>query len=271
MNKQSIFVAGGGWLGAPLAAHLVARGHRVVATARRPEALQALTAQGVIAQPLQLDGSEVSAELLSGIEVLVVCIPPGRGEQSMPFWQRLQPLLMAATAAGVQQAIFTSATSVYGGQVGWVDEDNETDDSSRALTMLDAERLFRQQFNGQATVLRLSGLVGGARHPGRFLAGKSQVAGGLEPVNLVHRHDVIAAICAVIDQRAWGRTYNLASPHHPSRADYYRFCARALGLQQPQFVMSQDSPRWCNGSRICRELNWQYCYDDLYQLPELMR
>ncbi|SDK26153.1 Nucleoside-diphosphate-sugar epimerase [Ferrimonas sediminum] len=271
MKKQSIFVAGGGWLGAPLAAHLVQRGHRVVATARRPEALGELTALGAIARPLELDGSEVNAELLSGIDVLVVCVPPGRGEQTLPFWQRLQPLLSAARAAGVQQALFTSATSVYGGQIGWVDEASDTDDSSRARIMLQAEQLFQKQFAGRATVLRLSGLVGGVRHPGRFLAGKKQVAGGLDPVNLVHRHDVIAAICAVIDQQAWGKIYNLASPHHPNRADYYRFCARVLGLQEPEFVLGQDKPRWCNGGRICRELNWQYRYDDLYQLPELMR
>ena len=42
-------------------------------------------------------------------------------------------------------------------------------------------------------ILRLAGLVGPGRHPGRFFAGKS-APDGQHGVNLVHLEDVIGAI-----------------------------------------------------------------------------
>ncbi|TKB50653.1 SDR family NAD(P)-dependent oxidoreductase [Ferrimonas sediminicola] len=262
-----VLVAGAGWLGLPLSAELVAKGYDVTATRRSESGLSAVS--GVGALPLLVD-LEQEIPPLPRCDVMVLCLPPGRQADALPFHERLAPLLDAAVEAGIAKVIFTSATSVYGQLRGRVDESVQVDEGERAARMLKVEQAVRQKFP-RVTILRLSGLVGGARHPGRFLAGKRELPGGDDPVNLVHREDVIAAILALLRADHWGETFNLVSPHHPSRRRYYGFCTDRLGLAPPEFEAGFHQPRWVEGQRICQRLGWRYRYTNLYVLPELIR
>ncbi|BDY04725.1 NAD(P)H-binding protein [Ferrimonas sp. YFM] len=262
-----ILVVGAGWLGLPLSAALTQAGHRVTATRRSSDGLQAIADVG--ATPLQLDLQQ-PIPALPQCDLMVLCLPPGRQPDAAPFHERLTPLFDAAAEAGVTKVLFTSATSVYGSVQGRVDERAELDSGERAARMLKVEQEIRARFD-QVTVLRLAGLVGGERHPGRFLAGKSGLLGAQDPVNLVHRDDVISAILALIGADLWGETFNLASPHHPGRKAYYLHCARCLGLAAPSFDSEHHQPRWVVGDKIAQALGWRYRHTNLYALPELTR
>ena len=78
-------------------------------------------------------------------------------------------------------------------------------------------------------ILRLAGLVGPSRHPGRFFAGKS-APDGQHVVNLVHLQDVVAAIELLLQAPKGGHIYNLCAPRHPARGLFYPQMARELGL-----------------------------------------
>ncbi|WP_417346891.1 NAD(P)H-binding protein [Ferrimonas sp.] len=262
-----ILVVGAGWLGLPLSAALIDAGHSVTATRRSSDGLQAIAETG--ATPLQLDLQQ-SLPSLPECDLMVLCLPPGRQPDAAPFHERLAPLFDAAREAGITKVIFTSATSVYGSVQGRVDESAGLDSGNRAARMLKVEQEIQARFE-QVTVLRLAGLVGGERHPGRFLAGKSGLLGSKDPVNLVHRDDVISAILALIEADLWGQTFNLASPHHPSREAYYLHCANCLGLAAPSFDSEHHQPRWVVGEKITQALGWRYRHTNLYALPELMR
>ncbi|WP_028109811.1 NAD(P)H-binding protein [Ferrimonas futtsuensis] len=262
-----ILVVGAGWLGLPLTAALTQAGHSVTATRRSSDGLKAVAESGAIPLPLDL---QQPIPALPQCDLMVLCLPPGRQPDAAPFHERLAPLFDAAAEAGISRVIFTSATSVYGSVRGRVDESAELDGGERAARMLKVEQLLRARFE-QVTVLRLVGLVGGERHPGRFLAGKSGLLGAKDPVNLVHRDDVVSAILALVEADLWGETFNLASPHHPGREAYYRYCAGRLGLAAPSFDSEHHQPRWVVGDKIVQALGWRYRHTDLYTLPELMR
>ena len=108
-----ISVIGCGWLGLPLAAELVRRGHTVKGSTRSEVKLKELERRGVSGFVLDLDkGVPLDADLLD-CDVLYLNVPPGRGpdvEQRYPA--RIETAL-AGLSRGCERVIFVSSTSVY--------------------------------------------------------------------------------------------------------------------------------------------------------------
>lgn len=106
----------------------------------------------------------------------------------------MQEIVDSAPAHHIPRIIFTSSTSVYGDIDGMAKENTErrpVTASGRVLKEL--EDWLHNLPGTQVDILRLAGLVGPGRHPGRFFAGKS-APDGQHGVNLVHLEDVIGAI-----------------------------------------------------------------------------
>lgn len=87
-------------------------------------------------------------------------------------------------------------------------------------------------------ILRLAGLVGPSRHPGRFFAGKS-APDGQHGVNLVHLRDVIAAIELLLQAPKGGRIYNICAPKHPARGVFIRRWPASLGFPSPYSLITR--------------------------------
>ncbi|MDC9595042.1 SDR family NAD(P)-dependent oxidoreductase, partial [Xenorhabdus sp. IM139775] len=126
---------------------------------------------------------------------------------------------------------------------------------------------------------RLAGLVGNGRHAWRFLAGKKALQGGESAVNLVHQDDVISAIQLLIQQPEGGQLFNLCAPIHPKRAEFYPSASRQLDLTPPEFLLPESAEverklnidgkdgKVVDGSRICRELGFEYQFPDPGRMP----
>ncbi|WP_298443476.1 NAD(P)H-binding protein [uncultured Ferrimonas sp.] len=241
---SQLAIAGCGWLGLALAQRLAAKGWQVSGSSRNRDTLAQLTQAGISNSYLDIGTSVECAEpqrLFQG-DTLLINLPPGRHQQDNDYHQRILLLAQAAKAQGITQALFVSSTAVYQDQADCraVDEQSPLADSPRAQTMLQAETVIKSQFE-RWQILRPGGLVGGERHPGRFLAGKTDVAGGNAPVNMVHRDDLLAAIELLLTQPQWGKALNVVAPLGVSRAEFYPMAALALGLPAPSFS-HQDQP-----------------------------
>jgi nucleoside-diphosphate-sugar epimerase len=269
---MQISVLGCGWLGGPLARALVRDGHQVLGSSRSADRRQYLAGVGVVPYPIDLDpmlrGTGLDAFFAS--ELLIVTLPPGRGrEEVVEFYQTaIQNILVAARANGVQRLLFTSSTGVYGATTGLVDENTPTaPQHASGQAVLAAEQRLRESSNPAVTILRLAGLAGPDRQPGRWLAGKHELARGDAPVNLVHQVDVIAAIRAVIEKAAWNKIYNVCAAEHPTRAAFYRHAATRLGLEPPTFLPGGETDKRIDSRRIRRELGLTFRYDDPFGFP----
>ncbi|GAA5189700.1 SDR family oxidoreductase [Ferrimonas gelatinilytica] len=270
--SQRVSIVGCGWLGMPLALHLQSQGWGVTGSGRREETLQALAEAGipgsllVIGEQIQCDAPDT----LFAADTLIINVPPGREEQDNSYGERMALLAELAVEHGIRQALFVSSTSVYqdGPTFPECDELAPLSDSPRARMMRLAEQVVRDRF-AKVIVLRPSGLVGGERHPGRFLAGRKGLTGAEAPVNLVHRDDVIGAIQCLISRGPWGETFNLSAPLHPTRGDFYPRAALGLGLCEPEF---SDAP--LPGKRICSDklvqsMGFHFRYPDPLTMPPL--
>ena len=100
-------------------------------------------------------------------------------------------------------------------------------------------------------VLRLAGLVGPGRDPGKFVAGKELSSSSQQVVNMVQQQDVIAAIFSVLENWSSASSiYNVVNPAHPTKADYYQQKCTEQGNQPPTFTSHDNGERIIDGSAI---------------------
>ncbi|EFE22304.1 NAD dependent epimerase/dehydratase family protein [Edwardsiella tarda ATCC 23685] len=273
---KRVAIVGLGWLGMPLALSLLARGYQVVGSKTTPDGVEAARLSGVECYPLllapQLECDEEDLAQLLRVDALVITLPANCGNDGgIAYRQAVRQLVDSALGYGVARIIFLSSTSVYGDVAGEVNEDTPLHPTSQAgQALADLERWLHDLPHTSVDVLRLAGLVGEGRHPGRFLAGKTDLPGGNAGVNLLHRDDAIAAIQLLLEQPQGGHIYNLCAPHHPARQQFYPSLARSLGLTPPQFRTAEGGDaagKSVDGSRIHHELGFVYRYSDPNVMP----
>lgn len=273
---KKIAIIGLGWLGLPLALELMRLGMEVVGSKTTPDGVNAARMSGIDCYQLLLTPdikceAEDLVQLMNATDVLVIMLPANKtAEGGIGYLKAVQLLVDTALSYAIPRIIFTSSTSVYGAQSGTLNEDAELYPNTEVgKTLVEVENWLHQLPNISVDILRLAGLVGEARHAGRFLACQTALTGGNEPVNLIHQDDIITAIKLLILRPEGGNIYNLCAPEHPIRSSYYTAASQQLALQPPEFI-SESTPivgKIIDGSRICRELGFEYNYPDPGNMP----
>lgn len=271
---KKVAIVGLGWLGMPLALSLTARGWQVVGSKTTQDGVEAARMSGIESYALNLepelacDADDLDA--LMQADALVITLPARRSGPGETFYrQAIQEIVDSALAYRIPRIIFTSSTSVYGDANGTVRETSARSPVTASGRVLKELEDWLHNLPGTSVdILRLAGLVGPGRHPGRFFAGKT-APDGQHGVNLVHLDDVISAITLLLQSPKGGHIYNLCAPQHPARSLFYPQMARQLGLATPQFLDATDNGKGkiVDGNRICHELGFEYDYADPMTMP----
>lgn len=273
-GMKRVSIVGLGWLGTPLAMALKAAGWQVSGSKTTADGVAAARLCGINSYQLTLTpeplcDADVFDELFSA-DTLVITLPAGRSEQeSATALASVQQVVDSALAYRVPHLIFTSSTAVYGQATGVVNElTPRQSQNAVGRRLIELEDWLHLLPGIAVDILRLSGLVGPDRHPGRFLAGKQRLSGGAQCVNLVHLDDVVAAILLLLEKPQGGNIYNLSAPVHPTRQAFYTAAARQLLLIPPTFLSEaiNGSGKIIDGGKICRERGFHYRWPDPMQM-----
>jgi nucleoside-diphosphate-sugar epimerase len=264
-DRAPILVIGAGWIGSAVATRLGRDGVPVVATTRSG------TWRGSSAPPprvtlrrldLLRDDEAARASVFDGVRAAVACLAPG-GEQDRRalYVGGARRFGEGCGAADLERAVWCSSTSALPAIDGPVDEEcTESPEGERGRVQRDAEEAFREACERSGTpwvILRLAGLYGPGRELERvYRLARSEVGlarepaareevlpgDGLEPTNLVHRDDVVAAIVAALHLDPGVSTLVHVVDHdHTTRRELVARLAEHLGV---------TAPRWeCEGSR----------------------
>lgn len=257
---MKVIIVGCGWLGQQLAAALCRTGYQVTATRRSVATLADLPAS-VAAIALDLNAPPVNDEALNAIfnNAVVICaIAPGRQQPGNNYVESLQQLTALMQGAGSRGVIHFSSSGIYQGLDGDTDETAELLLQQPRVQLLAAGEQALQQFTPCIT-LRLAGLMGPGRHPGRFIAGKT-LPEPLAPVNMVHSADIIAAVQSLLALPALSSAvYNLSCPAPVSRQTFYQQAAAMLG-SKVDFDLPTNIQRRVDPQRFIRQLGFHYRY-----------
>ena len=269
-ESPTVLVLGCGWLGMPLARSLAASGHTVLGTTTSPENIPGMESAGIRPHLLRLspefdtNSEELLHRLLKAADVLVLNVPP-RAAAAGAYPALLRPVHKAVAAAGTPHVLFVSSTSVYPDEPRVMREADALSTRDAASDVLRAEGHFVPRYGQwKSTVVRLGGLIGPDRAPGRFLAGRRELGQGNAPVNLLHLTDAVGVLAAIIKHGVWGHTFNACAANHPLRREFYPTAAEYLKLESPTFKPEQSvSGKIVDSSLVRRTVPYQFQHDDV--------
>lgn len=261
-----ISVLGCGWLGLPLAKYLKSSGYHIKGSTTKKEKLDELSLSGIDPYIVQLShevkGDKVSSFLDS--EILIINIPPGRKpEEANKYVDKMLALKKEIELSPIKKIIFISSTSVYEEVNSIVNEESLISKSESAQRLYNAEQIFWNSPELKTTIIRMSGLIGPKRHPGRFFAGKENIPDGLIPVNLIHLDDCISIITKIIERNIWGEKFNAAAPSHPTKMEFYQKATSLLSGQKAHFLEEKKEFKIISSEKLVQRLNYEFKYADL--------
>ncbi|WP_114781560.1 SDR family oxidoreductase [Botryobacter ruber] len=264
-EKADVSILGCGWLGLPLAEKLVHSGYRVKGSTTSPARLELLQQKQIEPYLVNLQPEETDPESLTSFlntKTLVLNIPPrlraGEGEQ---YLYRLHVLLKSLLTSPISRILFVSSTAIYPDLNREVTED-DISYTAPDNVLLQAEKLFQDREEWLTTIVRFGGLIGGNRHPGRFMAGKENLPNGNAPVNLIHLDDCVTILSRIIEQEMWGRVYNACADEHPTRKHFYTQAALSIGALPPTFAetTAAESFKRISSQKLKEELSYHFLH-----------
>ena len=279
----SVGIIGCGWLGSALAQQLIKEGVAVLATRSNSDNAAQLQSEGVEAKVLSLPAEQgrLNSHVIFNQQCLVIAITPQFRQGRLDYAEKVQQLVVGAKASSsVEKIILLSSSAIYNGLSGQVDESMALDLSADKVSLLNQAEQAVLNFNESnddlvnrnGYVLRLSGLVGPSRHPGKFLLNGRMLKSPQAIVNLIHQQDAVGLILTLIATDLVGGIFNGVSPTQVTKKQYYQAAATALKLPAPAFeedaMLSGDKPKIVSGTKTQAALNYRFVYADLLKWLE---
>lgn len=226
-NKHTVFVIGGGWVGAPLSRSLSLEGHSVAVTTRSEQKQAAFKLADL--EPVFWDCDQHAPGSIRALALQkaavnathwVLTIPPNKQWNQIENEQWHQDVCDAAIACGIQRLVVFSSTSVYPDE-GVVREQDALVSSispHSGKSLLALEHVF-DAAPFEAVVLRFGGLIGEDRHPG-LRASKKGWRYPNRRMNVTSLQDAIRACEHALFSSTMSGAYNVVSPDHPTYLDF---------------------------------------------------
>ena len=255
---KTISLLGSGWLGLALARNFQRQPFSVNASTRTLTRLGQLQENGATPYLIDIDSLTGNVQVFFDCDVLIVNIT---SKNILSFIE----LIRNIEASKVRRVLFVSSSSVYQNTNDLVTESEGLENEDSPLYQI--ERLFMSSAHFKATVVRMAGLIGPSRHPGRFFKNDKLVEQSDSPVNLIHQTDCVNIISQIIEQKVWGEVFNACASSHPTKREFYGQARQSLGQLQPNYGHSNNpSFKIVSNDKLKRILNYEFVYDDLMNL-----
>lgn len=252
---KTISILGSGWLGIPLAEELDKK-FDIKGSYRSKKTQQALEDSGIEYYLVDLENDDIDEDFFD-CEILIINIPPGLRTHGSDFHLN-QLKLVTEYLEEDTHVIYCNSTAIYG-----LGENLTEEDANQSSPFYSFEKVFTELEN-PFTSLRLAGLVDHDRTIVNSLITKNIPVDHREPVNLVHRSDVINIISEVIEQDKWDEVFNVCAPEHSNKEEVYGQWALMLGLADDLQFVEKDKPlmKTISGEKLIKSLNYDFIYPD---------
>jgi nucleoside-diphosphate-sugar epimerase len=276
LEKKRISILGCGWLGFPLAQRLQ-RDHITLETkgsTTSADKLARFQEHGIKGYLIDLTpGFPEDASLVDSFfdsDLLIVSLPPRQSKNEPGFYvKQIQAVVTEIKKSPINEVIFISSTGVYPELNRIVTEDDVvTPNESASPDMVMAENLLQSLSPDlTVTILRLGGLMGYNRIPGKYVKGQKNMLTGSILVNYIHRDDAVGIIIRILEQGLLNETFNIVSPLHPVRRDIYEDSCARFGWEAPTFAEPEVSPDFkiISGNKFSSTYPYDFIFPDPLQ------
>jgi nucleoside-diphosphate-sugar epimerase len=241
LENKTISILGLGWLGNYLAKHLKQKGYSIKASTTTTKKLDEFKTNGYAGFLINLDTEENTALDFVDSAIHFICIPPSKikGDYANTLAKYTSTINEDALV------FFISSTSVYPEISG----DYLEKDHAGHGKMLQAETVISTRFK-KHFIIRCSGLFGGDRDPGNFLAGRTNLKGPFTSVNLIHALDICTVVEKLLPSKIHG-IYNLSVTAPYNKKEFYTKASRKISNAPPVFDMKTESyKRTINAKKV---------------------
>ena len=262
---QTISIIGCGWLGLPLANYMIKQGWQVKGSTTNPKKLSKLGHQNIEPYLLKVtnNGLNISDSSIFESHIYYINIPPRRNLGEVINRYPLEIKYLIEPIPPQARVIFISSTGVYPDHNQIQREELEpspTKESGKAL--LSAEKMIRSKFQNWI-ILRMAGLVGPNRDPGRWFSGKQNLPNGLNPINMIHLDDCLKLSYQIITtDTLQNELYNVCSDKHPTKNDFYIKQSEKMGVPLPQFNLEMGQHKIIDNQKLKADLNYEFIFSD---------
>lgn len=269
LNNQSpsLAIVGFGWIGQALYNNLKGNSLNILATVTSKEKQSELSNDFDLPITTLAISTDMTAKPHPVFEqdVLLVCIPPRFKQGKKDYDKLIGQIVDLANKGNTKQIILLNSTAIYQGCEGVVDESFDLNVENEKVKILHAAEQELARFNGVTCVLRLAGLVGPKRHPGRFFKSGRAIADAQLSVNLVHQQDVVNAIKTAMTLTDANGVFNIVAPYHPPKKEFYVEASKVYQQQVIEWQESKQVDRVVSGQRFEESTGFRYQYRDLSQ------
>lgn len=249
----------------PLAKELLEKDHVVKGSTTTTDKLASLSREGIIPYIIKVLPEGIQGDItsfLSEAEILIINIPPGlRKNPEYDLLESIGRLKNYIEKSEVTKVLLVNSSSVYEDTEGfpvYTENDAPNGSSEKSEKLRALEELIKNSDSYTTTVVRFGGLFGPGRHPVNFLSGKKKIKDPQAPVNLIHQKDCIGIILSIMEHEAWGETFNVAYPEHPTKEEYYSRLAKEKNLAPPEFDLNGPSKGKKIGSVNIEKLGYDF-------------
>ena len=260
MEIKTISILGCGWYGLPLAKNLIKSGFNVKGSTTSEAKLSLLANENLEPYLIDTESENLNQDFFK-CDLLLISIPPKVNSEQLAYSSKIKNISIAAQNAGVKQVILISSTGIYQDGNFVVDESIIPNPNTPVgLELLAAENILKENKSFITTIIRFAGLIGPERNLAKHFAGKSEIANGLAPINLIHLADCIGLTKAIINQKSFGKIYHGVTPNHPTRKEFYTRACEIAGFEKPIFKDELLAWKQLDSKNVPEILAYNYVY-----------
>jgi nucleoside-diphosphate-sugar epimerase len=273
IEKKRISILGCGWLGFPLAKRLLNNDStsEVKGSTTSSDKLDIINNAGIegFLFDLKPDFSvdEKTICQFFDVDCLIISLPPRLSKSEPGHYQKqMENVVARIKTSPIKEIILLSSTGIYSDLNQVAKEQHVTvPEESASPEMVAAEKLLVSlRSNRIVSVLRLAGLIGYDRIPGKYVKGKKGLTTGSLPVNYIHPDDAIGILSNMLNTTLHNETFNVVAPLHPTRREIYDSTCAQFGWELPTYLETEIPEKFkiISGEKLSEF----YTYD--FQFPD---
>ncbi|CAL2103218.1 NAD-dependent epimerase/dehydratase family protein [Tenacibaculum sp. 190130A14a] len=249
---KDVSILGCGWLGLPLAQHLITEEFKIKGSTTKEEKIPLLKTSGIEAHIVDISSKETDFKDFLNVGTLVVAI-------TSKDIDAFKNLVKEIEGSRVKNVLFISSTSVYPSLNREVFEEDANENSPLGMI----ENIFKSSTKFVTTVIRFAGLLGYNRQPGNWFSNR-KIPHPNGFVNMIHRDDCIAIITQILKENVWNETFSACTNHHPTREEFYKYARLSIKKEPPVFDDSLELKyKIVNSNKLIQTLNYQFIHQNL--------